>query len=128
MRSFATGVVSLFAGILAAIVVSLTVIGFPVAVVAILAAVLGTFAGICCALEIVGCALLAHRTKNPYVHLACGGLIFVLVGAIPKVGGLINLLVGFTAFGALVMTRGAGLVPMTLKGRFGSPYRDADAT
>jgi len=126
-RSFATGVVALFAGALAAVVVSLTVIGIPVAVVGILAAVLGTFAGVCCVFETVGCALLGHRTRNPYVHLACGGLLFVLASAIPKVGGLVDLVVGFTAFGALVITRGAGLVP--LKGRFtGSPYRDAGTT
>jgi hypothetical protein len=75
-------------------------------------------------LETVGGALLSHRTKNPYVHLACGGLIFLVAGAIPFVGWLVKLVVILTALGSVVATRGAGLVP--LKGRFGHPYRQAD--
>ena len=75
------------------------------------------------ALEIVGCALLGHRTKNPYVHLACGGLIFLLASAIPKIGTLVVLAVGLTAFGSLVATRAAGLLPVKGRAGSGGPYR-----
>jgi hypothetical protein len=71
--------------------------------------------------ETIGGALLAHRTKNPYVYLACGGLLFLIVGAIPFVGGLVKVAVVLTALGSAVATRGAGLVPPRI--RFGAPYR-----
>ena len=121
MRSFATGVVGLLCGAILCAAVSLTLIGIPFVVAATLAAVFGTFAGVCSVLETVGCALLGHRTKNPYVHLAFGGVLFLIAGALPFIGGFIKLAVFFTAFGSVVATRGAGLVPVRLGG--GAPYR-----
>jgi hypothetical protein len=123
MRSFATGIVSLLAGIVLGAAVFVTVIGIPLVVAAILAAGIGTLAGMCSVLETVGCALLGHRTKNPYVHLAFGGLIFLVLGAIPVVGGLVWLAVVFTALGSFVATRAAGFFPARSRG--GSPYRTA---
>lgn len=126
MRTFATGVVSVIAGLVIFCAACVTIIGIPVAVVGLLAAVLATFAGICSVLETVGAALLAHRTKNPYVHLACGGLLFLVSGAIPYVDGLVTLVVVLTAIGSVVATRAAGLLPAKLRG--GTPYRDAPAS
>ena len=71
-------------------------------------------------------ALLAHRTKNPYVHLAFGGLLFLVAGAIPYVGGVVKLVVVLTAIGSVAVTRAAGLLPAKLRGA--SPYRDAAST
>ncbi len=124
MRSFATGVVAFLGGILVLAAMCLTVIGIPFAVVGLLGAVFATVGGVCSVLETVGGALLAHRTKNPYVHLACGGLIFLVVGAIPFLGGLIKIAVVLTAFGSVVATRAAGLLPV--RGRAATPYRQAD--
>jgi hypothetical protein len=126
MRTFATGVVSVIAGLVIFCAACVTIIGIPVAIVGLFAAVLATFAGICSVLETVGAALLAHRTKNPYVHLACGALLFLVSGAIPFVDGLVTLVVVLTAIGSVVSTRAAGLLPAKLRG--GSPYRDAPAT
>lgn len=126
MRSFATGVVSLIAGVAVLAAMCVTVLGIPVAVVCALAAVLATIAALCSVLETVGAALLGHRTKNPYVHLALGALLFVVVGAIPFVGGLVKLAVVLTAVGSVVATRAAGLLPKRMNGA--SPYRDAAAT
>lgn len=116
MRTFATGVVSVIAGVVVLCAACVTIIGIPVAIVGLLAAVLATFAGICSVLETVGAALLAHRTKNPYVHLAFGGLLFLLSGAIPYVDGLVTLVVVLTAVGSVVSTRAAGLLPAKLRG------------
>lgn len=126
VRTFALGVVSLIAGIAIFAAVCVTLIGIPVAVVGALAAVLATFAGICSVLETVGAALLAHRTKSPYVHLAVGGLLFLVAGSIPWIGGLVKLAVVLTAIGSVVATRGAGLLPA--KNRPASPYRDRAVT
>jgi cytoskeletal protein CcmA (bactofilin family) len=125
MRSFAMGVVGLVAGTLLAAAVSLTVIGIPFVIVGLLAAIVGTLAGVCSVLETVGAGLLGHRTKNPYVHLAVGGLLFLVVGHLPFVGGFVRAAVFFTAFGSLVATRAAGLVPENL--RRGPPYRTPPA-
>src|SRR5262249_38704171 len=70
LRLLAMGIVSVPAGVILAAAVCLTVIGIPVVAFALLATAVGTLAGICSVLETVGGALLAHRTKNPYVHLA----------------------------------------------------------
>jgi hypothetical protein len=126
MRSFATGIVSLIGGAAMLAAICVTIIGIPVAFVLAVLAVLATLAGVCSVLETVGAALLGHRTKNPYVHLAFGGLLFLIGGAIPYVGALVKLAVFFTAIGAVVATRAAGLLPARFRG--GSPYRDAPVT
>ena len=115
MRTFATGVVSLLGGMILLAAVCVTIIGIPIAAVAVIAAIIGTLAGVCAVLETVGAALLAHRTKNPYVHLAFGGLLFLIAGAIPFVGTLVKLAVFLTALGSVAATRAAGLLPTRLR-------------
>lgn len=126
MRSFATGVVSILAGVVLLAAVSVTIIGIPVAAVAAFAAVIATFAGMCSVLETAGAALLGHRTRNPYVHLAFGSVLFLILGAIPFLGGLVKIAVVLTAIGSVVSTRAAGLVPT--KNRAVTAYRDAAST
>lgn len=126
MRSFATGVVSIIAGVVLLAAVSVTIIGIPVAAVAAFAAVIATFAGMCSVLETAGAALLGHRTRNPYVHLAFGSVLFLILGAIPFLGGLVKIAVVLTAIGSVVSTRAAGLVPT--KNRAVTAYRDAAST
>jgi hypothetical protein len=125
MRTFATGVVGLIGGAVVFAAVCVTIIGIPVAIVGLLAALLATLAGVCSVLETLGAALLGHRTRNPYVHLAFGGLVFLVTGAIPHLGDLVKIAVFVTALGAVVATRAAGLLPVK---RGASPYRDAPVT
>jgi cytoskeletal protein CcmA (bactofilin family) len=120
MKSFALGVVGLLGGIVLGALVCLTIIGIPFVIVGILAAIVGTLAAMCSVLETIGGAFLAHRTKNPYVHLAFGGLLFLVAGAIPFIGGFVKAAVILTALGSLVGTRAAGLIPTKLRG---GPYR-----
>lgn len=123
MRSFALGVVGILVGVLAFVALCITIIGIPIAIVALLFAVFGAYAGICAVLATIGAALLRHRTKNPYVHLAVGCGIFMLISAIPYLGGFVTLAVVLMGIGAVVATRGAGtFVP---KRRDSGPYRTA---
>jgi hypothetical protein len=85
-----------------------------------------TLAGMVSVLETLGGALLAHRTKNPYVHLAFGALIFLVACAIPFVGALAKISVVLIALGSVVSTRAAGLVPP--RRASGGPYREAEVT
>jgi hypothetical protein len=112
MRSFAVGVVSAIGGGVLLVVLCVTVIGIPVALAVGLAGVVGTYAGVCAALTTVGAALLRHRTMSPYVHLALGCAVYLLLGAIPFVGGFVTAAVVLIGLGALVATRAAGLIKL----------------
>ena len=111
MRSFALGVVGLIVAILLVLAFTITVIGIPVAVIGALLAVVAGYAGICAVLTVAGGALLRHKTRNPYVHLALGCFLFMIAKAVPVVGDLVLITVVLLGIGTLVATRGAGLFP-----------------
>jgi cytoskeletal protein CcmA (bactofilin family) len=111
MRSFAIGVVGLIAAAVAAVVLCVTVVGIPVAVVGVLAGVVGAYAGVCALLTTAGAALMGRRTSSPYVHLAIGCAAYLVLSSIPFVGQFVTAAVILMGFGALVATRGAGLIP-----------------
>jgi hypothetical protein len=109
MRSFALGVVGALTGILLLVALTITVIGIPIALIAVLLGMLLTYAGVCAVLTVVGAALLRHKTRNPYIHLAAGCALFLVVGAIPYLGTLAMFAVVLMGMGSVVATRGTGL-------------------
>lgn len=114
MRAFAIGIVSAIALTVAITAACITIVGIPFVVVGVILGMLlfyGAFAGV---LTTFGAAVLQHRTPNPYVHLLFGCVVFLLVGAIPYVGGILTFLTAMIALGVLVSTRfGAGLTKTT---------------
>ena len=123
MRSFATGVVALIGWIGLTAALCITVVGIPLALVSILGGIVAVFAGLAATLETCGAALLRHKTRNPYVHLAFGCGLFLVLGWIPFVGTVIKFAVLLTGIGCVAATRGAGFFPAKDKAS-GSPYRD----
>jgi hypothetical protein len=123
MRTFALGIVGSIAFGLAFVAVAVTVVGIPIALIALLFGVVGTYAGICAALATAGGALAHHKTKNPYMHLALGCLLFLILSSIPWIGGFVTAGVVFVGIGALIATRGAGL--LVRRARNDGPYRTA---
>jgi len=111
MRTFALGVVGSIGMVIVAGLLCVTLIGIPVAIVGILAAFFGAFAGICAVLEAAGGALLTRWTSNPYLHLATGCAFFLLLGFIPYVGTGLTVIVVLLGIGSLVATRAAGFIP-----------------
>jgi hypothetical protein len=111
MRSFALGIVGSIASLVVIALLCITIIGIPVAVVALLAAIFGAYAGICAVLTAVGRGLVRRWTDNPYLHLAAGCALFLVIGFIPVAGGLVTAVVVLTGIGALVATRAAGYIP-----------------
>jgi hypothetical protein len=111
MRSFALGVVGLIAAVALVIAMCVTVVGIPVAIVGVLAGAIAVYVGIAAVLTTLGEGLLRHRTRNPYVHLALGCAILLLLGVIPYAGMVAKAFVAFAGIGVLIATRGAGLVP-----------------
>lgn len=110
MRSFALGLLGTMAAGLTIVVLCITLIGIPIAVVGSIFGVFAAYAGFCAALATGGQALFGHKTQNPYMHLALGCLLFMIVGAIPVIGTWVTFILAFIGIGALVATRGAGLV------------------
>jgi hypothetical protein len=125
MRSFATGVVTLLVSVVLLIALCVTVIGIPFAIIGVLLGFIAAVAGLVAALETAGGALLGHKTKNPYAHLAFGCLLFMLVGAIPFVGSFLIAATVLAGLGSVAATRAAGLVPSKNRPT-GTPYRDAE--
>jgi hypothetical protein len=111
MRSFALGIVGSICFVVVAGLLCVTLIGIPVAVVGALAAVFAAYAGICAVLTAVGGVMLRRWTINPYLHLAAGCALFLLIGLIPYVGAWVTVIVVFTGIGVVVATRAAGYIP-----------------
>jgi hypothetical protein len=123
MRSFAMGVIGAIGAAGLFVLLCITVVGIPFAILGGLGAALALAASGCAVLETVGRALVRHRSQNPYVHLGLGCALFLGVSAIPYIGVAVGLVVGLLATGILVSTRGAGLLSKIARGS--QPYRTA---
>ncbi len=123
MRSFAMGVIGVIGAAGLFLLLCITVVGIPFAVLGALAAALALAASGCAVLETVGRALIRHRSQNPYVHLGLGCALFLGVSAIPYIGVVVGIVVTLLATGILVSTRGAGLLAKLSRGP--QPYRSA---
>ena len=128
MRSLALGALGGLVAAVLLIAMCVTIIGIPIALASAVVAILAAYVGICAALTTAGGALLGHRTSNPYVHLAVGCALFLVIGAIPYVGGIVTAAIAMIGMGAIVATRGAGLFPPRQKRGAGSyPYTSTPA-
>ena len=126
VRSFALGIVGSLVAAMVLVLLCVTVIGIPVALAGVFAAVVAGYSGICAVLTTTGSALLRHKTDNPYMHLAAGCALWLLLGALPYVGGWMVFAVVSAGLGSVYATRGAGLIPKKLNSGQG-PYRTAAA-
>jgi hypothetical protein len=99
----------------------ITIVGIPFAVAGAVLGALATYAGLAEVLTTAGGALLSHRTKSPYLHLALGCVLFLVLGAIPYLGGFLTTLATLMGVGVLVATRAAGVGKDSTQG----PYRTA---
>jgi uncharacterized membrane protein YbhN (UPF0104 family) len=110
-RSFALGLLSAIAIFAVAVALSVTIIGIPIAAAGALVAAFAMYAGLCAALRTIGAALVRHRTENPYLHLALGCALYLVVGSIPWLGDFATLGLILLGLGAVVSTKAAGLWP-----------------
>ncbi len=129
MRAFALGIAGVIGGIALFCAMCVTLVGIPFAVIGLLLAILAMFAAMTSVLEVIGKALIGHKTQNEYAHLAFGCGLFALAMAIPVVDDLAKLVLGLVSIGTLVATRGAGLIPQrkTSQSSDAHPYRSAEA-
>jgi hypothetical protein len=112
LRSLALGIASLVVASVLGVLLCVTIVGIPVAIIGLLVCILAAYAGICAALSAMGSVLVAHRSENPYVHLAVGCGVFLIAGFIPYFGTFITGLIIFAGLGAFAATRAAGFIPV----------------
>jgi hypothetical protein len=124
MRALALGVLGLLGFSVAFVVLCVTLIGIPVAVVGACLGTLAMLAGVTSGAQLVGEMFLRHRNQNAYVHLAAGCAALTLIGCIPYLGGLAWLAAILIGVGSMVATRVGGLLsrkPVALPAE--GPYR-----
>jgi hypothetical protein len=109
-RAFAIGVVGVAGGLAATAALCVTLVGIPIAILALLLAIFGTYAGVCATLTAAGALVLGHRTTSAYAHLAAGCAIYLLLSSLPLVGHFVTAVLILVGFGTLLQTRAAGLV------------------
>ncbi|MBN2194017.1 MAG: hypothetical protein JW751_14475 [Polyangiaceae bacterium] len=112
LRSLLQGFLAFLLLVLATVLLVVTCIGIPIAAALLLGSLFAANAGLCAILATVGTALIQHRSQNPYVHLAVGCALYLVVGMVPFAGGFATFLLGLMGLGTVVLTRGAGLWPV----------------
>lgn len=130
MRMFALGIAGFVGSLVVLAAMCVTLIGIPFAAIGLLLGIFAVFAAMTSVLEVIGRALIGHKTKNEYAHLAFGCALFAVVMMIPGVDDIAKLVLMFVSIGSLVATRAAGLIPMRKNGQTMSdahPYRSAEA-
>jgi hypothetical protein len=110
-RAALSGVLSLLGSLVLGIVLLITIVGIPGAVLLGLAAALAVYAGLVAVALVVGRALpIAALEKNPVLQLGAGILTFFVASRVPVVGPLAVIIAGLLGLGAVVLTR-AGTRP-----------------
>lgn len=123
MRSLALGILAPILALIAIVCASITIIGIPFAALGAIVGVLLAMAGTAAALGVAGKMLYGHKSQNPYVHLAVGCALFFLVGLVPVLGGMMQLGTVLIGIGAIVTTRGGGLLGSRKSDPTLHPYR-----
>ncbi|MFW5920892.1 MAG: hypothetical protein ACOCUS_03555 [Polyangiales bacterium] len=106
VRSGAAGLLGLVAAAVLCVVLAITIIGIPGAILVALGAFVGFYVGIVCAATVVGAALpLAFLRDRPVLQLLAGMLLLFLVSLVPVAGTIATLTAAALGFGALLLTR-----------------------
>jgi hypothetical protein len=110
MRAFGIGLATMIGGFFALILLCVTIIGIPVAILIVLVGALGVYAGMCAVFLELGALVLEDRTPSPYAHLALGCLMYLIFGTLPVIGWIATAVAVVCGLGLLVSTRFAGLI------------------
>jgi cytoskeletal protein CcmA (bactofilin family) len=110
VRALGLGAAALIGGFFAMIVLCVTIIGIPIAIMLFLVGALGVYAGMCAVFLELGALVLEERTDSPYVHLALGCLMYLVFSTLPVIGWIATALAVVCGLGLLVSTRFAGLI------------------
>jgi hypothetical protein len=105
-RSAATGLLSAVAAVVLGVVLTITIVGIPGAVVLALGAALGVYGGLVAVAAVVGRILpIPALRARPVLQLAAGVLVLFVASRAPFVGGLVPFVAAMIGLGAVVVTR-----------------------
>lgn len=110
MRTFGLGLAALIGGFFGLVILCVTIVGIPVAILLVLVGALGVYAGMCAVFVELGALVLEERTPSPYAHLALGCLIYLIFSTLPVIGWIATSAAVVCGLGLLVTTRLAGLI------------------
>jgi hypothetical protein len=106
LRSLASGFLGVIASAVIALVLVITIIGIPGALVLVLAIFLASYLGLATAASVVGAALpIPALADRPVLQLGAGVLVLFLVSCVPVIGTLLVIAATLTGLGAALLTR-----------------------
>lgn len=111
MKQVGLGVVGALGFLVAVVLLCVTIVGVPLAGVALVLGLVALYAGMVAALTTLGAALSKHKTDNQYAHLAVGCGVFLVTYPLPWIGPWLVAALMLVGVGALVSTRVAGYFP-----------------
>nr|MDQ3035878.1 hypothetical protein [Myxococcota bacterium] len=106
LRTLGAGFLGVIAGLLLTIVLVITILGIPAAIVLVLALFLGGYLGLATMASVIGAALpLPALANRPVLQLGVGVLILFVVSRVPVIGGLLIFGATIGGLGAVILTR-----------------------
>jgi hypothetical protein len=107
LRSLASGFLGLVAGAALTLVLTITIVGIPGAIVLALGLCWGAYLGLATTASVIGAALpVASLAGRPVLQLAVGTAILFVVSRVPVIGTLLTFFAMLAGLGAVIVTRG----------------------
>ncbi|AKF05375.1 hypothetical protein [Sandaracinus amylolyticus] len=107
LRVLASGFLGVIAGAVLTLVLVITILGIPAAIVLALGLFLGAYLGLATTASVIGAALPIPALKDrPVMQLAVGVVILFVVSRVPVIGGLLVVGATLAGLGAVILTRG----------------------
>ncbi len=127
LRTFAIGVLGALGAAVLCVLLLITILGIPAAIVLALSSALATYAGVAAAALAVGKLLPVHRLADrPVLQLGAGVFLLFLLALIPVLGVLVFVVAAALGIGAIVRTRLSETSPTDVVGG-GMPSVEPDA-
>jgi hypothetical protein len=124
LHAMALGAFGFLGAILATILLCITLIGIPVAIVLVLALWLAGYVGLASIAAVLGAILPVERLRDrPVMQLAAGTTVLFVTSLIPVIGPLALLVAGAIGLGAIARTRLSTMAPMRDQPAGEAPYR-----
>ena len=106
VRAFASGVLGVIATTVLTLVLGITFIGIPIAVLLVLVACLAAYVGLAAAASVIGGAMpVAALRDRPVLQLAAGVLALFLASFVPVLGVIVTIIALLFGLGAVLVTR-----------------------
>lgn len=105
LRNLGLGLLGALGLLLTVATLAITIVGIPLAIVVLVLSLVAMYLTFCVVPLALGRRVAGARSQNPYMHLAIGCGLLVVLLTIPVVGELVSFAGTMIAIGALVRTR-----------------------